>query len=179
MQKQEQDEQLKQRYAGFWIRSLAAVIDIAILFCIWLMPRIILFGDAWPVHFRSTPSDDWSNGWLWWDASLIMAAPFIAVVWFWLRFGATPGKMVLRLKVVDADTGEKLRPGQVIIRCVGYVISFLVTGIGVLSILFAKRKQGWHDQMADTVVVKSNSGLMTNFRGKTKDAPTSKPLVQR
>jgi uncharacterized RDD family membrane protein YckC len=42
--------------------------------------------------------------------------PFVATILFWLYKSATPGKMVLNIKVVDVDTGEKLSVGQSIGR---------------------------------------------------------------
>ena len=61
--------------------------------------------------------------------------------------------MLLKLKIVDAETGGK--PG--IIRCIvryfGYLIAMLPFGLGFMWVGWDPRKQGWHDKIARTLVV--------------------------
>ena len=76
---------------------------------------------------------------------------------FWLYKSATPGKMVLGLKVVDADSGTPLSVGQSIIRYLGYYIASIPLLLGLLWVGWDKKKQGWHDKLAKTVVVKNNN----------------------
>jgi len=72
---------------------------------------------------------------------------------FWLKFLGTPGKLLLGCQVVDARSGGPLRTGQALLRYLAYFVSALPLGLGFLWIAFDKRKQGFHDKIAKTVVV--------------------------
>ncbi len=90
--------------------------------------------------------------------------PFIAVVLFWFYKSATPGKMALNIKIVDADTGRKLSVGQSIGRYFAYIPATLVFMIGIIWVAFDKRKQGWHDKLAKTVVIKKITEKKVEFK---------------
>ena len=60
----------------------------------------------------------------------------------------------LRLRVIRTD-GTYMSVGRAFLRNVGFGISALVLGIGLLWVAFDPNKQGWHDKMADTYVVKT------------------------
>jgi len=79
--------------------------------------------------------------------------PFVAVVLFWRYKQATPGKMVIGARVVDANTGDSLSIGRCVTRYVGFIIASLPLGLGVIWVAFDRRKQGWHDKIAGSVVV--------------------------
>ena len=81
--------------------------------------------------------------------------PAVASITFWIYKSATPGKMVFGLKIVDAETAGPCGTGQLIGRYLGYYPSFLVLGLGFIWVAFDKRKQGWHDKMAGTLVIRS------------------------
>ena len=61
--------------------------------------------------------------------------------------------MLFKSVIVDANTLSAPSTSQNIIRYLGYFISFLPLGLGFLWIAFDKRKQGWHDKLAGTVVI--------------------------
>jgi uncharacterized RDD family membrane protein YckC len=68
--------------------------------------------------------------------------------------GQTPGKMALRIKVVCTD-GSQLTYGRAAKREVlGKFVSSILLGIGYLMVAFDHRKQGLHDKIADTYVIK-------------------------
>ena len=83
--------------------------------------------------------------------------PAIAVIAFWFYRQATPGKSALSLRVLDADTGERLSLGQAVGRYLGYFVSIIPLCIGLIWVAFDSRKQGWHDKLAGTVVVRAKS----------------------
>ena len=89
------------------------------------------------------------------DFILSWVAPAVAVVLFWLYRQATPGKMLVSARVVDAKTGNSLSVGQSIGRYLAYFVSTIPLCLGFLWIAFDLRKQGWHDKLAGTVVVRS------------------------
>lgn len=76
------------------------------------------------------------------------------IIYFWMKKQATPGKMCLSLKIIDANTLDKPSNKQLILRLFGYIISTLPLLLGIIWISFDPKKQGWHDKIANTVVIK-------------------------
>jgi len=64
--------------------------------------------------------------------------------------------MIFGAKIVDATTGEKPSLGQWVIRYIGYFPASIIFFLGLMWVGWDKRKQGWHDKMAGTVVVYEN-----------------------
>lgn len=135
------------RYAGFWIRGAAAFIDTLLLFLITMPILYSIYGDQ---YFNP---DKLISGF--WDVLISWVLPAIAVIAFWLYRSATPGKMILKLKIVDAETGEVPTRKQFIIRYLGYYLAGIPMFTGFLWAAFDKRKQGWHDKLAKTVVIRA------------------------
>ncbi len=65
--------------------------------------------------------------------------------------------MLLSLRVVDATTGNTLSVGQSLGRYLGYYVSTIPLLIGLIWVAFDSKKQGWHDKLAGTVVVRARS----------------------
>jgi len=145
---QEQDYE----YAGFWVRTGATIVDAILLMLITYPLLILIYGWAYfdleQTAIVAGPA----------DVLITWVLPAIAVIWFWLKRQATPGKMAVSAKVVDATTGQTLSIGQSIGRYFAYFVSFLPLGLGILWIVFDKRKQGWHDKLANTVVIRVKHG---------------------
>ncbi|MEL0608994.1 RDD family protein [Vibrio echinoideorum] len=144
------NEQLE--YAGFWVRLGAALID-TFLFLLVTMPLLYwVYGDYY------FDSDEFILGG--WDMLLNWVFPFIATVVFWVYRSGTPGKIALKLQVVNAETGEALSTGKSILRYLAYYVSILPLCFGFVWIAFSGKKQGWHDLIANTVVVRpTNKGI--------------------
>lgn len=136
-----------QQYAGFWLRVGATLIDIVIMLVVILLPLTLIYGEQVWLGEKLILG--------FWDVILNYVLPFVATIWFWLRFFGTPGKMALRLKIVDAETGDKLSLGQAIGRYFAYIPSIFFFGLGLFWVGFDKKKQGWHDKLAGTVVIRS------------------------
>ncbi|HXV14157.1 MAG TPA: RDD family protein [Candidatus Krumholzibacteria bacterium] len=139
-----QDAQLE--YAGFWRRFVANFIDGALLAIIIWPILIAVYGIE---YFTST---DVVAGPI--DFLLTWVLPTIAVVLFWMHKQATPGKMAVSARIVDATSGKKASTGQLIGRYFAYIPSTLGLCLGFLWIAFDPKKQGWHDKLAGTVVVR-------------------------
>jgi len=139
-------------YVGFWARVGAALIDSILLLLVTLPLLLAIYGWA---YFETE-----QTGWLAGPADFLISyvAPLAATVAFWLYRQATPGKMIIGAHVVDADTGATLTVGQAIGRYVGYFVASIPLGLGILWVAFDKRKQGWHDKLAKTVVVRKKRG---------------------
>lgn len=78
-----------------------------------------------------------------------------ALQWYFLtRFnGQTPGKMLLRLRVVKSD-GSALTGSDALIRYFGYLLNSLLLGAGWVWAFFDQHRQGLHDKLANTYVIK-------------------------
>ena len=83
--------------------------------------------------------------------------PGIAVLLFWHFKSATPGKMAISAVIVDARTFGRPSVAQLIGRYVGYYVSTIPLGAGLVWVAFDPRKQGWHDKMANTVVIRKRT----------------------
>jgi uncharacterized RDD family membrane protein YckC len=79
---------------------------------------------------------------------------FIATyhIFFWIIAGQTPGKGIMGLRVLSRQ-GGKLKLGYAILRYVGYYVSIIPLGLGILWILVDDRRLAWHDKLAGTCVV--------------------------
>ena len=80
------------------------------------------------------------------------------------RLSTTPGKMVVGAKIVDARTGDKPTNKQFLIRYLGYFVSMLPLFMGYIWVGIDSRKQGWHDKMAGTVVLRCKAGAAEPVR---------------
>lgn len=78
----------------------------------------------------------------------------IIILWLWNISACTPGKWLLRMRIVDADTFCKPMPAQLLKRYGGYVVSMLPLTLGFFWVALDKKNRGWHDMFANTVVVK-------------------------
>ncbi|SFU74667.1 Uncharacterized membrane protein YckC, RDD family [Polaromonas sp. YR568] len=137
-------------YAGFWIRVWASIIDSLIL-------GVLLYPALTAVYGREYwDSTDFIQG----PADLLLSwvLPAVAVMWFWKARQATPGKMAIGARIVDADTGNNPGTTQLIVRYLGYFVSLVPLGLGIIWVGFDARKQGWHDKLARTVVVRKKRG---------------------
>lgn len=132
-------DQPSPHYVGFWWRFLTFIID-SILVSFLLYPLLVFaLGD---------PMGTSTAGML-----LQLLLPAIAFIAFWSARSTTPGKMAIGAEIVDATTGAKPSLGQCVIRYIGYYVCIIPLFLGFFWIGFDKRKQGWHDKMANTVVV--------------------------
>lgn len=142
-------------YAGFWVRTGATLIDILLLLIITVPLLLFIYGgNYWT-------SETMVQGT--WDIILNYVFPAIATILFWVYKSATPGKMATKLTIVDAKTGGKPTVGQFIARYIGYIVSMIPLFLGIIWVGIDARKQGWHDKLAGTVVVKDKSDAPVRF----------------
>jgi uncharacterized RDD family membrane protein YckC len=87
-------------------------------------------------------------------SGLLQLASILYFVGFWAWRGQTPGMMLLGLRIARDADGTPPGLGRSILRYIGFFISALVLFIGFIWIAFDRRKQGWHDKIAGTVVVR-------------------------
>ena len=124
--------------AGFWIRAGAYIIDAIILGIIGNIIGSIL---------RIDPTS--TNG-----INLILGLVYFMYFWSTSGHGQTLGMRVLNLRVVKTS-GAELTYTDAVIRYVGLILSFICLLIGVIWVAFDPEKQGWHDKIAGTYVVRT------------------------
>jgi uncharacterized RDD family membrane protein YckC len=129
-------------YVGFWRRLAATAIDLFLLLFVAVPLTVWYVGDGWT---RTQGIAAFVVNWI---------APALLVLAFWYFRGATPGKMAISAQIVDARTLSAPRLPQLIGRIAGYSVSFFPLLLGFLWIARDPRKQGWHDKMANTVVIR-------------------------
>ena len=135
-------------YVGFWARVGAAIIDTILVLVICAPLVTYIYGpDYWmgAGGLIAGPADFLIN-WL---------LPAVAVILFWIYRQATPGKMAIRAKIVDAKTGGKPSTGQLVGRYLAYYVSIFPLMLGIIWVGIDAKKQGWHDKLAGTLVVRS------------------------
>ena len=76
--------------------------------------------------------------------------------------GATPGKRIMKLKIVSTRSDSRLSLTQALLRTLGYIISFLSLGLGFFASLWSKKKQCWHDTLSETAVINLVKGKSTS-----------------
>ncbi|APG43256.1 RDD family protein [Syntrophotalea acetylenica] len=137
-------------YAGFWIRAAAAAIDSIAAWILQLTLSLLLGA----VLQLIAPDIEATS-----VSSIVMLALFSSAVGmaYYVVFtgacGQTPGKMLLRLKVVRRD-GQNMTYGRAALReILGKFVSGITLGIGYLMVAFDAHKQGLHDKIADTCVI--------------------------
>jgi len=93
-------------------------------------------------------------------ASFVLAAllSLLCFPWMWSHWdGQSPGKRMMYIRVVRTN-GGKPSFWRAITRFLGYYVSAVPYGLGFLWPLWDRRKQGFHDKIADTLVVRVQEG---------------------
>lgn len=154
------------KYVGFRKRFLAYLVDILILSVIGFGIDSLLGQGLLSILRANTLTDLQSmmsnRSILPALISFIVSFGFYILMWV-NNGGATPGKELLGIKVVKAD-GSKIGYPEAIMRSVfGYTLSSVVLSLGFLWVIWDKKKQGWHDKIANTVVVESGKKPRTGL----------------
>lgn len=136
-------------YGGFWARTGAMIIDSLILLVITVPILLWAYGTEYFVSEQAV----FLSGWV--DFLISYVFPIVATVLFWKYRAATPGKMMLGLKIVREEDLGPLSTGQAIGRYFAYILSTLGLLLGFVWVAFDKKKQGWHDKLAGTVVIRA------------------------
>ena len=153
-----EDESLE--YVGFWIRTQATIVDTILMIIITLPLQILVFGmDYFDIEKMQKVTDSVQ---LTFNVLISWILPLFLVLYFWSKKQATPGKMAYKATIVDAKTGAPMTLNQSILRYFGYFISVFPFGLGILWVAFDLKKQGWHDKLAGTVVIRPIDKVKSN-----------------
>ncbi len=168
-----EERDLSLYYAGFNARLFATAIDLVVLF-----PILMLIAELFPVttffnelnHLYVTgqiTQEEFAQRFYEMGGSgaaikasffslnsiiqfIIVTALFLLM---WMKKYATPGKMLLGMRIVDEATLEHPTNRQLIIRYFAYTVSILPLFVGMIWVAFDKQKQGFHDKLSHTLVL--------------------------
>ncbi|WP_455485970.1 RDD family protein [Gemella sp.] len=137
----------KNFYAGFWIRFVAYVIDMIVIYAVASLLNTLSFGLLnKQVDFPILGEESLSY-------VIVMFTYFISMTYF---FSQTLGKMIMKIKV-ETNRGDKLNLADVVYReLVGRLLTIFLAYIPYIAVAFINKKKGLHDFIADTVVVKED-----------------------
>jgi uncharacterized RDD family membrane protein YckC len=136
-------------YVGFWIRFGAKFVDGIVLFVINMS---VGFAVGLMAGLVASP-----------DSSVAVAVPMIMSVfqlfiaaayttWFVGKYGATPGKMACKIKVVTAD-GDRVSYARALGRHFSEMLSAMILLMGYVMAAFDDEKRTLHDRICNTRVV--------------------------
>lgn len=144
------------RYAGFWIRFGAKVIDgliLAVIQWLILIPMGLMAGSSFPSNPETMALSSGSLMLIGFQQLINIAIPAVYNTFFIGRFGSTPGKMACKLKVVTAD-GGKVSYLRALGRNFAEGISAIIFAIGYIMAAFDSEKRALHDRICSTRVVR-------------------------
>lgn len=124
------------RYAGFWIRLLACILDAIIIGIPALILNLIFIFIIGIEPFQY----------------LVQLAVTIFIIYMDGIHGGTPGKLIVGVRIVN-EQGEYIGIPTAILRYIGKILSGIILGIGYLMIAWDPKKQGLHDKIAETYVI--------------------------
>jgi uncharacterized RDD family membrane protein YckC len=131
------------RKAGFWMRVSALTIDEIILVTLtYVLLQIV----------KPLISSDLLHS-VWFIILFYEFLDYNYYTLFWVFGGQTPGKKILKTKLIKVD-GSDFTYKDAFIRYWSWMIGVALLGIGYIWIAFHKNKQGWNDIAAKTYVVR-------------------------
>lgn len=150
------------RFGGFWRRLSAYIVDKFVLYLISLLlflVGLVAMGLGGVSLGSIVITGDLPRG-----MGLFMAVYFVTMllmdmiyfIWFHGTVGQTLGKRLCGIRVIRIS-GEKMTLGIAFLRWVGSLISGILFFLGFIWIAFDRRKQGWHDKIAATLVVRAGN----------------------
>jgi uncharacterized RDD family membrane protein YckC len=156
-------------YAGFWLRFVAYVIDYIIIYVVQsflFIPLLGLLGLSFasqmsnPENMSEAEAMGMIAGIMAVAGTTFLLSAIIGILYGTFmessKYQATVGKMALGLKVTDVD-GKNLDFVKALIRNVCKIISSMILFIGYIMAGFTEKKQGLHDIIASTLVVKKEN----------------------
>lgn len=135
-------------YAGLITRATAFVVDAALILAVELLVAVAGVVIVGVLHLPTAI-----------NAILVFLGGCLAILWsvgylvvFWTTTGQTPGSRVMQIRV-QAPDGKLLRPVRALLRCAGLLLAALPLFAGFVPILFDRRRRGFQDWLAHSVVV--------------------------
>lgn len=130
-------------------RLSSFIVDLIVLSVIYIALIILIDGDMGEAIVASGVGEEFQ------PAHLLMAVIGIGYYTYFFGKGETPGMRLVEIKLVRTDGVEPVGLHRGFLRWVGMEISGIVLLLGYTWILFDKKRQGWHDKIAGTYVVRA------------------------
>jgi uncharacterized RDD family membrane protein YckC len=139
------------RYAGFWVRFTAYLIDYIPLSILAAVSKVSGVTSTCTSISGGSLCSYRVNG-----TGLGIMTAVLGLYWVvtWSQLGGSLGQKALGLRVVNAADGTNVSIGKALLRFVGYIISAIPFAVGLIWAGFDPQKQGWHDKIASTFVVR-------------------------
>ena len=153
-------------FAGFWIRVLATLIDSFVIITPLILLVYLLSAGEWfdievfkqsiqlaQLNEAGTALEVMPKADMRWELLFEGLMAGITII-FWKKWaGATPGKKLLHIHVVDAKTYAPITNKQAIVRYISYIVSTIPLALGFVMVAFHKEKRALHDILSGTVVI--------------------------
>jgi uncharacterized RDD family membrane protein YckC len=151
------------RPAGFWVRALAAALDVAIFFLVQAS-----YGALAHLVWSTQVRDAWTLAPTLWTFTFVFATVYTIVLH--ALFGQTLGKMIVGVRVVGGEDGVPPSFGASLLRYVAYFASCATLGLGYAMAALRHDKRALHDLIAGTRVEHLH-------RAWSVDAPAGSPAA--
>ncbi|MEO7794931.1 MAG: RDD family protein [Thermoanaerobaculia bacterium] len=146
----------QKNYGGFWVRAAARMIDGLLLFAVNMLLSLPLI--FYSMNMQNPAAQEAPPPQFFiitcFTYLLIFALQAAYEIYFTVRKGATPGKMVLKLRVERTD-GSRLTVGRATGRYFANILNGFTLGIGYIVAAFDDEKRALHDHICDTRVLRS------------------------
>jgi len=143
--------------ANFGLRLCACFIDLTMLVILTFLLKIAFpdFSNVW--FFKESFASVTLSGtnWVLRRSSLIGLWIIYSIIMDCTTFRGTVGKQIMKIVVSD-DNGNRITLLRSVGRNLFKIISYSVAALGFIWILFDSRKMGWHDMIANTLVIKKS-----------------------
>lgn len=161
MQQYQAPPAVQTTYAGFWIRLVARVVDgfivgipLSIILIVVLAIGGVVGSNTSDQNAQNAAGGIFAGGFILFYLLALFA--FVGYqVYFWGTSGSTIAMRLFHLKVVDANTGAPIGITRAIVRWVMTLVNSWACYIGWIWVAFDARKQGWHDKVANSVVLQT------------------------
>jgi uncharacterized RDD family membrane protein YckC len=150
-------------YADIFTRSLAAALDLLVLFVLffdffyWMDQRYFpqIANDFLGQMASATSVDEQAQFITQWLERLLIQLSFfgVAIVGCQAAFATTPGKWLIGIKIVRTTTHAPVSWQRFVLRFFAYIPACAPLMLGIIWAMFNKQRRGWHDYIADTVVL--------------------------
>jgi len=141
--------------AVFWIRAASYPFDF---FAYYVISAIIIYGSlvafglrGWHELYEFMPPF-----WISVLGAVTEGLPVLIMLGFWLTWSASPVKLLLGQKILDAKMYSKPTTAQFLLRTIGCFVAGIPFGLGFFFIGLDLRKHGWHDKIAGATVVRKD-----------------------
>jgi len=139
-------------------RLLAYILDVlllgALVTVLAIVAGVVAFAGAAPIDPANPLVSPAVIAFIVAMVLIVLAVTLAYFPWFWARRGQTPGMRIFDLYVVRDSDGGPIDGGTALLRLLGYYASSAVFSLGFIWILIDKRRRGWHDLIAGTLVVR-------------------------